>query len=152
MDQSNQAKPKSDQPQTIRIIVLGLIKTETHLLVHTGYDSIKQQCFYRALGGGVEFGEDSREALQREFWEEIQAELTNIQYLGCIENRFVYEGKPGHELVLLYQCDFADPRFYQLPAILGNEGGQAFTADWIRIDQFKSGALNLVPQECLNYL
>jgi len=40
------------------------------------------------MGGGVDFGETSRDALQREFQEEIQAELTNIRHLGCLENLF----------------------------------------------------------------
>ncbi|XPM55396.1 MAG: NUDIX hydrolase [Leptolyngbya sp. IPPAS B-1204] len=113
---------------------------------------MKQQVFHRALGGGVEFGEAGQDALRREFQEEIQAELTNIQYLGCIENRFVHEGKPGHELVLLYQCDLADSQFYQQEVISGYEGDQMLTAHWVEIERFKSGELLLVPQECLQFL
>lgn len=138
--------------QRIRVIALGLIKTETHLFVYEGYDSIKNQTFYRALGGGVEFHETSQDALQREFQEEIRAELTNIQYLGCIENLFIHEGQPGHELIQLYQCDFADPRFYELESLVGNEGGAEFTALWIEIARCKSGELRLVPSACLGYI
>ncbi|QYO68803.1 NUDIX domain-containing protein [Leptolyngbya sp. 7M] len=151
MDHPNPILTPTKQPQ-IRVITLGLIKTSTHLLVSSGYDSVKQQAFYRALGGGVEFGEAGRDALRREFQEEIQAELTNIQYLGCIENRFVYEDKSGHELVLLYQCDLADPQFYQQEVISGYEGDQMLTAHWVEIERFKSGELLLVPEECLQYL
>lgn len=138
--------------QQIRVIALGLIKTETDLFVYEGHDFVQQQTFYRALGGGVEFNETSLEALQREFQEEIQAELTNIQYLGCIENLFVHEGKPGHELIQLYECDFADPQFYEIESVVANEGGAEFIAYWVAIDRFKSGELNLVPQACLAYL
>jgi 8-oxo-dGTP pyrophosphatase MutT (NUDIX family) len=136
----------------IRVIVLGLIKSETQVLVCQGYDAAKQQPFYRALGGGIEFGESSQDALHREFQEEIQAELTNVQYLGCIENRFVYQGQAGHELIQLYQCDFADPHFYQLETIPGMEGDQAFTAVWVDIAHLKARDLRLVPEECLKYL
>lgn len=61
------------QKQRIRVIVLGLIKSETQILVSAGYDSLKQKtlAIYRALGGGVDFGESSQAALQREFQEEI---------------------------------------------------------------------------------
>lgn len=72
--------------------------------------------------------------------------------MGCIENRFVYLGKPEHELNQLYQCDFVDPDFYQLRTVPGKEGDQAFDAIWVDIDRFKSGELHLVPEECLAYL
>ncbi|GAB4381142.1 MAG: NUDIX hydrolase [Elainellaceae cyanobacterium] len=136
----------------IRVITLGLIKHCDRLLVSEGYDTIKQQQFFRALGGGVEFGETSVEALQREFWEEIQAELTNIHYLGCIENLFVYEGKPKHELIQLYQCDFADEALYQKEVIIGNEGGEPFTATWVECDRLSAGELRLMPEECRKFL
>lgn len=89
MTQSHIQKPR------IRVIALGLVQQQRRLLLHQGFDSIKQQTFYRALGGGVEFGESSAEALQREFHEEIQAELTNIQYLGCIPAASKQRGPKG---------------------------------------------------------
>lgn len=154
MDQLNWvAQNPVAQRQQIRVLALGLIKRGSEeILVGEGHDSAKNQTFYRALGGGVEFGESSRDALQREFQEEIQAELTNVQYLGCVENRFTYEGKPGHELIQFYQCDFANQHFYQSETILGSEGTQPFTAHWVSVNRFKSGELCLVPEECLTYL
>lgn len=136
----------------IRVIVLGLISDGTRLFVGAGYDSVKQQAFYRALGGGVDFGETSVAALQREFQEEIQAELTNIEYLACIENLFTYEGKPGHELIQFYRCDFADPRFYQIDSVQVKDSTVEYTALWVECDRFKSGELRLVPKVCLQYL
>ncbi len=110
------------QNNRIRAVVLGLVRDRNRLFVSEGYDSIKQQFYYRALGGGIEFGETSLDALKREFKEEIQAELTNIQYLGCIENLFTFEGKPGHEIIQLYQCGFADRTFYDRNEITVYEG------------------------------
>ncbi|MBC6435410.1 NUDIX domain-containing protein, partial [Nostoc sp. HG1] len=77
----------------IRVITLGLIRDGERIFLSEGYDPVKQGTFYRALGGGVEFGETSRAGLEREFQEEIQAELTNIKYLGCIENLFTFNGR-----------------------------------------------------------
>lgn len=138
----------------IRVIVLGLIQQGDRLFVAEGYDSIKQQTFYRALGGGVEFGEASVDALRREFQEEIQAELTNIRYLGCLENLFMFNGNPGHELIQLYQCDFADQRFYDREQLTFTEDvdPSPCTARWISLDRCKSGELKLVPEACLDYL
>jgi 8-oxo-dGTP pyrophosphatase MutT (NUDIX family) len=138
-------------PQRIRVITLGLIQRESCLLVYEAYDSLKQQTFYRMLGGGVEFGETSLEALQREFREELQAKLTNIQYLGCLENLFVYQGQPGHEIVQLYRCDLSDPHLYEQESLVGYEGTEKFTAQWVEGDRFKSGALRLVPERCLKF-
>ncbi len=136
----------------IRPLVLGLVQQGDRLFVAEGYDPVKQQTFYRALGGGIEFGETSLEALQREFREEIQAELTNIQYLGCLENLFTFAGKPGHEIIQLYRCDFADPTFYQQDAVIVYEGNLQAIAHWIAIADFKTGKRNLVPERCLDYV
>jgi 8-oxo-dGTP pyrophosphatase MutT (NUDIX family) len=138
---------------SIRPIVLGLIQQGDRLFVAEGFDSTKQSTFYRALGGGIEFGETSLEALQREFQEEIQAELTNIVYLGCIENLFTYNSTQGHEIIQLYRCDFVDPKFYQLEQLtFSDDGHQYYTACWVDIPRCKSGEVCLVPEECLKYL
>lgn len=110
------------KPGEIRVLALGIIRDGDRLFISEGYDPAKQQKFYRAMGGGVDFGETSCDALQREFQEEIQAELTNIKYLGCIENLFTFNGKQGHEILQVYQCDFVDPKFYQLEQIVFAEG------------------------------
>ncbi|XGW00558.1 MAG: NUDIX hydrolase [Leptolyngbya sp. BL-A-14] len=136
----------------IRAIVLGLIQSGSRLFVSEGFDPVKQDHFYRALGGGIEFGETSLDALKREFQEELQAELTNIHYLGCLENLFIYDGKPGHELVQLYRCDFVDRTFYQREQIPFSDSDQTYTAHWIERDRFHSGELRLVPPQCLQYL
>jgi len=69
------------------------------------------------MGGGVDFGETSRDALQREFQEEIQAELTNIRHLGCLENLFTLTVSRVTKS-LVYQCDFVDSKFYQLEQLV----------------------------------
>ncbi len=123
----------------IRVIALGLIRDDERIFISEGYDPVKQDTFYRALGGGVDFGETSLEALQREFQEEIQAELTNIRYLCCIENLFTFNGKPGHEIIQLYQCDFVDPKLYQIERTVFAEGDRQKPALWVEINRFKSG-------------
>lgn len=138
--------------QQIRVIALALIQDGDRLFVGEGFDVVKQDFFYRALGGGVEFGETSLEGLQREFREELNAELSNLQYLGCLENLFVFNNKPGHELVQVYRADFADQRFYQVDSLIGQETNGTFKALWVAIDRFKSGQLRLVPEAFLTFL
>ena len=81
----------------IRTLALALIKNDkTQYLHHEAYDSIKKEKFYRPLGGGVEFGELGKDALRREFLEEINKEIEVGELLKTFENIFVYEGAEGH--------------------------------------------------------
>ncbi len=136
----------------IRVLALGLIRDCDRIFISEGYDPTKEQTFYRVMGGGVDFGETSLAALKREFQEEIQAELTNIRYLGCLENIFTFNGQPGHEIIQLYECDFVDPQFYQLEKLVFAEGERQKTALWVDINRFKSGELKLVPEQFFEYL
>ncbi|MEM7555345.1 MAG: NUDIX hydrolase [Cyanobacteria bacterium P01_A01_bin.84] len=141
------------KPGEIRVIALGIIRDGKRIFLSEGYDPIKEQVFYRAMGGGVEFGETSLEALKREFMEEIQAELTNIRYLGCLENIFTFNGKSGHEIIQLYKCDLVDSKFYQQEKIEFVEAEkQGKIALWVDINKLKSGELRLVPEEFFEYL
>ena len=135
----------------IRVVVLGLIRSGDRIFVAECEDPVKKDIFYRALGGGVEFGERSIDALQREFREEIQAELTNIKYLACLENLFIYNGKAGHELVQLYQCDFVNSKLYELESLDFADGDGEHTAFWMPVERFRSGELRLVPESFLDY-
>jgi 8-oxo-dGTP pyrophosphatase MutT (NUDIX family) len=140
------------KPGEIRALALALIRDGDHTFLSQGFDPVKQQHFYRAMGGGIDFGETSFNALQREFQEEIQADLTNIQYLGCIENIFVFNSKSGHEIIQLYQCDLDHPKFYQIEQLPFNEGERQKLAVWVDIKKCLSEELRVVPKQFLDYL
>jgi 8-oxo-dGTP pyrophosphatase MutT (NUDIX family) len=136
----------------IRVITLGIIRDGDRLFLSEGYDPVRHTTFYRALGGGVDFGETSHDALQREFREEIQAEIKNIHYVACLENIFTYKGELGHEIIQLYRCEFEDPRFYKLDELTFSEdSGSQHKARWIPIDLLESGEVRLVPEGFLRY-
>jgi ADP-ribose pyrophosphatase YjhB (NUDIX family) len=97
-----------DKYKVIRPIVLGIIERDGKILVDNGYDSVKDQHFYRCLGGGIEFLEKSDEALKREFKEELNVDIEVGKFLGISENIFNYEGKDAHELVLFYSAKLKD--------------------------------------------
>ncbi|MBW4669666.1 MAG: NUDIX hydrolase [Cyanomargarita calcarea GSE-NOS-MK-12-04C] len=136
----------------IRVLALGLIRDGDRIFISEGYDPVKEQTFYRVMGGGVDFGETSLEALNREFQEEIQAELKSIRYLGCLENIFTFNGEPRHEIIQLYECDFVDQKFYQLQSLVFAEGERKKKALWVDINRFKTGELKLVPENFFDYL
>jgi 8-oxo-dGTP pyrophosphatase MutT (NUDIX family) len=137
----------------IRPIALGLIEHEGHIFVSGGEDAITHQPFYRFLGGGIEFGETSQAALMREFVEEIQAELTGVEYITCLDNIFIYNGKPKHELIQLFRAHFADAAFYQLAERFRFvEGDRVTQAYWLKTERVFSGECRLVPESCLRFL
>ncbi len=138
--------------ENIRVLALGMIQDRDRLFVSEGFDRHKNQTFYRFLGGGVDFGEPSAVTLEREFQEELGAELKNISYLGCLENIFTFDGNKGHEIIQLYQCDFVDDRFYQLEELTFAEGERRKRALWLPIEAFTKGDLVLYPDGIFAYI
>jgi 8-oxo-dGTP pyrophosphatase MutT (NUDIX family) len=116
----------------VRPISIGILRRGNSILAHRGYDPVKQQTFYRPLGGMIEFGETAAQALAREFMEEIGEEVVNPCYLFTVENLFVCNGKPGHEIVLIFQAEFANPAAYEASSFpLVEDDGSSWEAVWI---------------------
>lgn len=123
----------------IRPIAICIIRKENQILVGEHYDVVDDEVFYRPLGGGIEYGEYSRETLVRELQEELGAELRVLDYLGTIENIFTFEDRLGHEIVQVYEAEFVDPTFYEPPILTGVENnGETFKVVWKSLDFFRS--------------
>lgn len=125
----------------IRVIVLGLIRSGDQILVSQGYDEVKGQTFYRPLGGGVDHGESTREALLREFKEELGVDLVDVRLLTVLENVFTYNGRRGHEIVFVYEAAFADQTLYEQEELRAYEHGVKgdFPAIWKPVADFVEG-------------
>jgi len=137
----------------IRVITICIIRKGDAILVFEGYDHVKDQTFFRPLGGGIKFGESSLEALKREFREEINAELKNIHYLATRENIFEVYGEPGHEVIFIYEGELVDPTLYEKEIIVGFEdNGDRFKALWRSLDTFRSERYPLYPTGLLELL
>ncbi len=124
-------------PRRVRPIAVCVVRRDDSILVFEGYDSVKDETFYRPLGGSIEFGESAVEAVVREFHEEIGADLINLRYVGVTENIFTYEGHPGHEIVLVYEGDLAAPALYEMQEMTGVEdGGGPLKVMWKPLSDF----------------
>jgi 8-oxo-dGTP pyrophosphatase MutT (NUDIX family) len=138
--------------EKIRPIAICVCRDGDRILVAEGHDRKKGETFYRPLGGTIEFSERGEEAVRREFKEEISADLTEVRYLGLLENIFTYEGRTGHEIVLVYNARLTDERIYEKDSFPGNEMGEPFKVVWKRLDEFGPGKAPVYPEGLLELL
>ena len=138
--------------QRIRPLALCVLSHDGRILVNEAHDPVKGQSYGRPLGGGIEFGEPSELAVVREIREELGAEVTNLRFLGTLENIFTNLGNPGHEIVQVYDGDFVDRALYQRPFLPGVESdGTPFQAYW-RARSYFTATLPLFPDRLTELL
>jgi len=123
-------------------------------MVSEEHDPFKGETFYRPLGGGIEFGEHSIDTIRRELMEEIGAKVTDLVYLGTLENIFVFNGIPGHEIVQVYDGALVEPGLYEQAVISGHEAdvNLPMKVIWKRLDEFGPGKPILYPTGLLELL
>jgi 8-oxo-dGTP pyrophosphatase MutT (NUDIX family) len=140
--------------ERIRPIVICLFRRGGRILVSQAHDSAKQDDFCRPLGGGIEFGENSRDAVRREIREEIGVEIENVKLIGVLENLFTYVGRRWHEIVFVYDAEFVDKSLYERDEILYQELGLAgdFFARWRSVEEIEAAGVRLVPEGLLGLL
>lgn len=136
-----------DKFKEIRPIVLGIVKRDGKLLVGEGYDKVKDQTFYRCLGGGIEFLEKSSEALKREFKEELDIDIKVKDLIYVSENIFTYKGKKAHEIVFYYDIEIKEEDYREEYHILDQD--QSNLVKWVDIEEFKNKNKILYPEEII---
>jgi 8-oxo-dGTP pyrophosphatase MutT (NUDIX family) len=134
-----------------RPVALCLFTNNGRVLAAKGTDSVKQTEFYRPIGGMIEFGEYGIDAIQREVMEETGQKIRKVKYLGTLENIFVYEGKSGHEIILMYDAEFEDESMYDKECIDIVEVDWC-KAEWIRIEDCISGKVTIYPNGIIELL
>jgi 8-oxo-dGTP pyrophosphatase MutT (NUDIX family) len=142
--------------QKIRPLAICVFRDGERIFAAEGYDSLKQQTFYRPLGGRIEFGERSDQTIVRELREEIGAEVSDLRYLGTLENIFTFNGEAGHEIVLVYDGKFVDKTIYEREGLEGveesDEHAGTFRAVWKSLSFFREGRVPLYPDGLLELL
>ena len=136
----------------IRPIAISIIRNKDKILVYEREDEISKESFFRLVGGCIEFGENSREALKREFQEELSLDIINIQLLGIFESIFIFNNKKMHEIVYLYNSEFKAKNIYNKKSVSGYEGESKFDAIWVPTADFINKKEIIYPGEILKYL
>ena len=104
-------------------------------LVWRGRDSTKSPTdFHRLLGGHVEFGEAAVSGVVREIEEELGTTLLEPELLGVLENRFVHEDTPGHEVVFVYTGRLADAQVVGPDGAWMADNGLPIWVEWRPLD------------------
>lgn len=130
----------------IRVVAVGLNWRDGRLLAAEVRDDAGRLKGVRPLGGGVEFGESWRDALMREFREELGLEVRVGDQAAILENIFTHEGATGHEVVFVAEIEFPDGSFAGEEAICFEEdNGLVCTARWFALDDLDGDGPALFP-------
>jgi ADP-ribose pyrophosphatase YjhB (NUDIX family) len=109
--------------------------------------------FYRPPGGGVEFGELSKEAACREAVEELGHPVHADHLLGVVENHFEHNGKRGHEIIFNWLLRFEDESLYEYAELPVEEmNGSTYVAHWVQPTDLAAQGIPLFPIELIPLL
>ena len=123
-------------PHAFRYRAAALIVKDGKLLVekHVDYP------VYYTVGGGVELGESSEEAVLREIWEETGLRL-EIDRLAFVNERFLtVDGHDCHEVVFYYRMK---PAEFDIAEGSFTDQGEKESLHWLPLDCLDK--FNLVP-------
>jgi ADP-ribose pyrophosphatase YjhB (NUDIX family) len=132
----------------LRVIALAIIIRPTDGAVLAIRFPEPERTFYRAPGGGVEFGERAVETVQREMLEELGHAIRVERLLGVIENHFSHRGLRGHEVVFNYLAHFEDESLYSHAEFpITEDNGDRFTAYWVQLADLERQNIPYYPFE-----
>lgn len=131
----------------IRVLALAIIRRvgDGAILATRHTDEVRGIVFYRPLGGGIEFGESSADAVRREVQEELGLLVHPVRLLGVLENRFVHQGRPGHEILFNWLVEPDEPASFTPDEFVYTEGQQRGVALWIVPAELARQAIPLYP-------
>ena len=100
----------------------------------------------RPLGGRLEFGETWRDALVREFNEELGISVDVIGDPVILENIYTHQGETGHEVTFVSDVTFPSDAYRgDGPIEYFEDNGQKCIARWYDLKDLDCGGLELYP-------
>jgi len=138
----------------IRACVQCVFRRDDRLLGFEIHDPCKPDVVgFRSVGGGIEDGETSRQAVEREVAEELCVPITEPVLLGVLENIFTFQGNPGHEVVFVYEARFVNEADYDREFFeICEPNFERYNAVWRPVDDLRAGHVLLYPPDMLALL
>lgn len=132
----------------VRFKALGLHWRNGRLLAAQVRDDAGQLTGLRPLGGTVEFGETAKDAVKREFREELGIDILVGNNPFFMENIYSHEGTMGHEVLAVFDVEFPKDAFASVSQIAFTEdNGTACIAEWVSLDSLDlDGGPKLFPE------
>lgn len=119
----------------LNVRVAGVIIHNNKVLVHRNVNSEH----YALVGGRVEIGENSVDAIKREIKEEIGKDIEITGYISTIENFFEMKGSKYHEIMFVHKVEFADEKDKKIEYTLENiEGKDDLKYEWLELDKIEN--------------
>ena len=108
----------------IRGVVLGAVRhpDTDEFLVQTLSGRRDGTHFHRFIGGGIDPGEPSTAALERECREELGVAVDAGSTVCTVENLFEFDGESHHEFAVVREATFADESLYDRTEFSGVDG------------------------------
>ena len=132
--------------QHIQVKALGLVWRDGLLLASEIYLDDGTVKGVRPLGGRLEFGETWRDALVREFDEELGVAVQVIGKPMVLENIYTHQGVAGHEVTFVSEVAFPARAYEGLgPIEYFEDNGEKCVARWYDVEQLDCGDLELYP-------
>ncbi|WP_097043456.1 NUDIX domain-containing protein [Terribacillus aidingensis] len=88
------------------------------------------------IGGRIQLGEDSAQAVEREFEEELGITVKAERLLWTVENFFTYKSRLYHEFSFIYLIHDVEDKFREIAEVVSLQA-EAFQYGWITFERMK---------------
>jgi 8-oxo-dGTP pyrophosphatase MutT (NUDIX family) len=113
---------------------------------------IRGEYFTKFPGGGLEFGEGTRDCLKREFKEETNLDVTIGEHIYTTDFFQMSAFNKSHQIISIYyyvhtnepiQLETKEKAFDFVPAQIADPNGESEVFRWIPWNEFTSNTVNL---------
>jgi 8-oxo-dGTP pyrophosphatase MutT (NUDIX family) len=115
--------------QTLNCRTAGIIVKDNHILLHKN----KKDSFWTLIGGRIQLGEDSAQAVKREFEEELGITVEAKRLLWTVENFFTYKSRLYHEFSFIYLLHDVEDKVAEVVS----SQAETFQYEWIPFEKMK---------------
>ncbi|MGI8416783.1 MAG: NUDIX hydrolase [Nakamurella sp.] len=133
----------SDRVRPTAVAVLFNADRSHHAVARFSPTTENPDGFHRLIGGGIEFGETSDQAIVREMLEELGVQLIDPVLVGVIEDIFSVDGRPGHIIAFVYTGSIPGDHIDPAGATF-TDNGEPMWVEWRPVDDDQS-AIPLYP-------